>query len=273
MPGAFGGRATRDAFKADPTPPPPAAPAPAAGAPKPATAADIEAAAKLRAKLEHKATVNIWAGFQDAYSAIQENANMIAFEEMLADDAALAALAHANQKTQDAIDAALAAGTDLGTKVAMEQLGGMAFDWTMVNRACADWASAHAGDLIDGIDATTQAGVRASVARWVEEGTPLDTLIGDLEQYYSRDRAELIGLTETTTSFGQAAYLSYQASGVAKGTIWQTVGEGEPSVCDICRPLNQQKRLFGEEFAPGILAPAAHPRCRCATSAWLIGED
>jgi hypothetical protein len=197
---------------------------------------------------------------------------MIAFEEMLADDEALAQLAHTNAVTRAAIEKAVADAADLGVTTAIEEVGTVGFDYTLVNEAAMAFAQNHSAQLIKGIDQTTATGVRASVANWVESGDELESLISDLERYYSRERAELIALTETTGSFGSGNYIVYQQSGVAKGTIWNTVGADE-HICDVCRPLDQQKRLFGEEFAPGIYFPAAHPRCRCAISAWLEGDD
>jgi|GEM_PF-1291138 len=230
-------------------------------------AAAIEAALKKRAALEKQATVNIWEGFKAAYSDLQENANMIAFERMLQDDEALALLAHANQLTRDAIARAILEGADLGVTVAVDQLGPLGFDWTLVNTSARDWAMQHSAELIKGIEDTTQAGIRGSVARWIENGEPLEALIQDLEMYYARDRAELIAITEVTNAFAEANMIAYQQSGVCQGSTWHT-GNDE-KVCKICGPLNGQKRKFGEEFAPGILKPAAHPRCRCTVSGWL----
>ena len=144
----------------------------------------------------------------------------------------------------------------LGVSVAIDQLGPIGFDWTLANIAARDWAQQHAGALIRQIDDVTTRGVRQSVARWIENGEPLETLIQDLDIYFGPARAGLIATTEVTNAFAQANEIAYQQSGACQGMEWRT--SIDERRCQICAPLEGQRRKFGEEFAPGIMLSLIH---------------
>lgn len=223
-----------------------------------------EAEIRIRAALERRSSSDILAGFRETYASLRGM-------ETLDDDyyavERVVAMAHANQLTQDAITRAVLNAADLGVSVAVDQLGPIGFDWTLANIAARDWAQQHAGSLIRQIDDVTTRGVQQAVARWIENGEPLQSLIRDLEIYFSRERAEMIATTEVTNAFAQANEIAYQQSGVCQGMEWRT--SMDERRCPTCAPLEGKRRKFGEEFAPGIMRPAAHPRCRCWVVGWL----
>lgn len=154
---------------------------------------------------------------------------------------------------------------------------GIGVDWTLAFTQAADWARAHAADLVDDITGTTRERVRAQIANWIE--TPEHTL-PDLWQAlaqdhaFSRSRAEMIAVTETTRAYAEgemltaremerAGYFEYEKQ-------WQTAMDNK--VCPICAPL-QYDGTNGVQGVDGVfhtdvgdlLGPPAHPRCRC----WL----
>lgn len=129
-------------------------------------------------------------------------------------------------------DAALAAVMAESAKLPV----GFEFDPTLANAEAASWARQHTDDLLAQLGTTTERGVGAVVANWIESGgTPADLeaalrpiLDGDED---GRDRASLVGITEATRAFAQGDNLTYQAAGL-----------------------------------PALgYNPPAHPRCRCLT--------
>ncbi len=225
---------------------------------------DPEAESKIRFSLERKSSKEILAGFRETYASLS---GMETFEDVMYQAQQIEYMAKANQKTKDAIARAILNAADLGITVAVDQLGPIGFDWTLANIAARDWAHAHAGELIRQIDDVTTRGVQQAVARWIENGEPLESLINDLEIYFNRTRAEMIATTELTNSFAKANEIAYRESGVCQGMKWRT--SMDERRCPTCAPLEGQTRKFGEEFAPGVMRPAAHPRCRCWVVGWL----
>ena len=219
---------------------------------------DPEAESKIRFALERRSSKEILAGFRETYASLQ---GMDTFEDVMYQAEELTRLAHANQLTKDAIARAVMSAADLGVTVAVDQLGPIGFDWTLANVAARDWAAQHAGALISQIDDTTTRAVRQAVARWVENGEPLEALIQDIEPLFGRKRAEMIASTETTNAFASANKLAYQQSGVVTEWEWRTAADER--VCPVCGPLNMKQRKFDEAFEGSIMQPPAHPRCRC----------
>jgi SPP1 gp7 family putative phage head morphogenesis protein len=112
---------------------------------------------------------------------------------------------------------------------------------------------------ITGIDDTTRDLIRAIVGQTelstAEKRERLMELMGTTPA-----RAEMIARTETASAHSAGSVLAYQASGVVTGIEWIA----ESDACDICAPLNGMVVKLGDEFAPGIQHPSAHPSCRCA---------
>lgn len=87
-----------------------------------------------------------------------------------------------------------------------------------------------------------------------------------------RARARNIARTEVMAAQNQGTLLSWMQAG-EKGLINLSLTKKEwmagPSgwkgitVCDVCAPLNGQKVPVTSPFDNGLLAPPAHPSCRC----------
>ena len=119
---------------------------------------------------------------------------------------------------------------------------GIAFDWTLASSAAVDWAAVHAGELITGINGTTQQAVARSVSSWLDTpGSTMGDLFSEIESLYAfgRSRAEMVAVTETTAAYGAGRQASYDQAGIPPQAYW------EP----------------------------AHPRCRCWTAANLLPSD
>lgn len=135
--------------------------------------------------------------------------------------------------------------------------------WDMANEAAARWAIRYGDNLVGALAKTTTPRIQALVADWIQNAEPLSALIRRIKDgpLYSYDRARTIAVTETTRAFAQGNIEAWQASGVVKKHEWVT--SNDERVCPICGPLHGRIVAIGEEFAPGITAPPAHPRCRC----------
>lgn len=228
------------------------------------TAPDDDEAEAERVRIEQEAQRRLEAALEEQHAHVTAAANT--GHDAPREVAARVREAAGNlpsRSATEALRAALAAGADLGVRVAVngfEPLG-IAANWRLVHAQARSWAELYAYDLIRGINATSLDRVSAAVAAWVETGTALDVLIDQLTGVFGPVRAEMIAQTETTRAYAQGSLDAYRASGVVSQMEWLT-GNDE-FVCPICAPLNGQRTGLDGEFAPGISLPPAHPRCRC----------
>jgi len=148
---------------------------------------------------------------------------------------------------------------------------GVAVDWTIPYTEAADWARKYGGKLVRGVTRTTRDRVGVNVSNWIESGESLPSLVRQLQSDhgFSRARAKLIAITETTASYSRGemtaagelekeGYFDYEKE-------WQTAMDD--IVCPICKPL-QGERVSGvntnfDTTAGSIKGPPAHPGCRC----------
>lgn len=163
------------------------------------------------------------------------------------------------QRVRDVLQRALVDAADLGVSVAVDQLGSIGFDYTLAMAEARQWASVYTYELVQGINATTRRGMQEAIARWVDNGEPLEALRRDLEPMFGRRRARLIAATETTRAYQQGAEQGYRASGVVTGMEWRTARD--ELVCPVCGPRHGQRMALGSADAP-----PAHPNCRCWTA-------
>lgn len=163
----------------------------------------------------------------------------------------------------------LIAGSVLGLAVGDEQLAtvGLGFDWGLANQHAADWAIRHSGELIRGINRTTQARVQTAVNDFFENADTLPDLQRELTPIFGERRAQTIAQTETTQAAAEGAEVAYRASGVVEKWTWATAADER--VCPICAPLEGVTVNMGDEFAPGITKPYAHVNCRCWVRPWV----
>ena len=148
---------------------------------------------------------------------------------------------------------------------------GIGIDWTLPFTEAADWARKYGGKLVRGVTRTTRDKVGVDVANWLEiPGSTLEdltrTLMDPSNYTFSRQRAKLIAITETTAAYARgemtaarelekAGYFEYEK-------VWQT--NNDDIVCDICRPLhNFTIQGVRGLFPNGTQGPPAHPGCRC----------
>jgi SPP1 gp7 family putative phage head morphogenesis protein len=221
-----------------------------------------QARANIGQQIEQRSAEEINKGFQSMLSDM--------FPDGAADDspekiaARVKKNTRANGKVKAALIKALQESTDLGVSFSVKQLGdsvAVGFDWTLVLSEARDWAQKYAGELIKQIDETSKAHVQAHVARWFDEGKPLQSLINDLTPLFGENRAQLIAVTESTKAAAMGQQMSLAASGVCNTIIWAAVGD--ELVCSVCGPRDGTTSPLDKPNFDGIGLPPAHPRCRC----------
>ncbi len=121
------------------------------------------------------------------------------------------------------------------------------------------------GRRVKGIDDTTRDTIQSIIGRQASEGWSIEQVRDELlarSVTESKTRATLIAATETADAHERGSHAAYAASGQVAGTEW-LLG---PRPCEQCEPLGGKVVPLGDEFAPGITHPPAHPACTCATS-------
>ena len=191
---------------------------------------------------------------------------------------------------RDVLQRALVQSADLGVSVAVDQFDtvGYGFDYTLANAEARDWARRYTDDLLAQLNTTNERIVGEAVARWVDNGEPLSSLVDDLIPSFGRQRAELIASTEVTRAYAEANRIAYEQSGVVETLEWRTANDER--VCPICGPLggiaaenvgteqpklggggNVQTSVRNPQFQHPTNGnvyglPPSHPRCRC----WVV---
>lgn len=117
---------------------------------------------------------------------------------------------------------------------------------------------------VRGVAETTKQEIRDLVSQQAHFGWSTEQMadaIRTLGITRSETRAIMISRTETARAYSQGSLIAFKASGVVSGVEWLVT---EP--CPECAALAGKIVKLGDEFAPGIDAPPAHPSCRCAIS-------
>jgi SPP1 gp7 family putative phage head morphogenesis protein len=236
---------------------------------------------RKRDRLERQAANDIQTALTKQQRAIVDAARRMSAEEFIGSvEAELEAQVAAIQEETalyDRLRRALLESVDLGVFVAVEQLEsiGLGLDWTLVNEDARAWAQNHVGTLIEGIDETTLARTRSSVAEWVQNGEPLSMLIEDLAPIFGTQRSQLIAATEVTRAYAEANQRVYREAGI-RYMEWRAAED--ELMCPICGGLNGQIVGINDKFDAALdddirtqfrvnfAIPPAHPRCRC----WIV---
>jgi SPP1 gp7 family putative phage head morphogenesis protein len=132
----------------------------------------------------------------------------------------------------------------------------------MANVAARHWADQYSGQLIQGISQTTERGVQQAVARFIDNGEPLEALIQDLTPFFGRKRAARIAATEVTRAYQHGSEDGWRQSGVVAQMEWQTVNDEK--VCPQCGPMQGARAQLGGTFDESP-PPPLHVSCRCFT--------
>ena len=161
----------------------------------------------------------------------------------------------------------IAAAIDAANKVQLlaEVDGDDAPQPGMTAEQAAAYASAHAGELVAGLDATTQQAIADAVAAGIEDRLGVSgtaRLIKSAVDGMSSSRAEMIAATEMNDAMSQAFLKKLQINAV-EYKQW-ILG---PDPCEVCEGNADASPIPVDDIFPsGDDAPPAHPNCVCAVA-------
>lgn len=146
-----------------------------------------------------------------------------------------------------------------------------AVDWTVANADAAQWAIEYGYQLIGGITDTTRAQVAREIRYFVDNSITVNQLRDRLMagNLFSRNRASMIAVTETTRAYASGNEAAWRASQVVEGKEWMTAYD--EAVCPICAPLSGKIVKLNESFGR-VDKPPAHVNCRCWILPVVIGD-
>lgn len=158
-----------------------------------------------------------------------------------------------------------------GAHQGLKQVGSSDLDamLSQANVKAHDWASVHAGELVKGLDETTQARVADLVQEALDEGWSNDQLADALssDSVFDEARADVIARTETAAADVQGNLIGWQESGVVAGKEFVA----SAGCCDRCQEMNGTVVGLDEEFEEGD--PPIHPNCECDVLPVLSEEE
>jgi len=145
-----------------------------------------------------------------------------------------------------------------GLKDGAEQLG-IEIDFSLLNEYVVAWVQANCAEVARTITKTSMDAFIGKYEEWATQGAPLRSLIKELKENYGH-KAKVIAVTETTRAFAYGNLAVFRHEGV-EAIRWNTAED--ELVCEICAPLAGTTAAMSVGFPEGIVAPPAHPNCRC----------
>lgn len=188
------------------------------------------------------------------------------------------------QSLWDRLNAALNAALEpILLEMALASAAGLAvtvgFDPGIVNERAAAWAEQYSFDLVKGITDNSAARLGELVGAFFRDpAQDLQGLADKIAALFGPVRGEMIATTEATraSAEGEQRLLEeiMQLNPSARmEEFWQT--SEDEIVCPICRPLNgvkgDGKGNFKHPDDGKRYRLPAHPRCRCARRARIVG--
>jgi len=181
---------------------------------------DDEAEQKIRMELERRSARNIDKAFTEMVNTLYPagyDGFGGAFIDPNIEASRIQRAFREEQALRDAVSRALIDSADLGVSIGIAQLEsvGIGFDYLLAHTSARDWAIAYTDILLEQMAVTSGRLVGSTVARWFDNGEPLEQLIQDLEPVFGRKRAERIAATEVTRAAAQGTV----AAGIESGVI------------------------------------------------------
>jgi hypothetical protein len=141
----------------------------------------------------------------------------------------------------------------------------LGYRFDRVNPAAVAWAKEHAGELVEGIAATTRDSIRDTITGLLEGDITWAQARQELTDLFGEARVKTIAHTEAMAAanegqkqlWEQAAKDGYLTG--KESMIW--IVTPDDRLCDICEGLEDMVVPLGESFPEG--GPPAHPNCRC----------
>jgi SPP1 gp7 family putative phage head morphogenesis protein len=133
------------------------------------------------------------------------------------------------------------------------------------------WIDAHCMDLAVGINSFTEELIAKKISELNAAGAGVDEIAAGIREVFvgmEVNRSYTIAQTETAFAANMGALAAFIHAGIEEKE-WYTADDER--VCPVCGGVHGEVVGVREFFSIGILAPPAHPRCRCTIFA-VIGH-
>lgn len=242
-----------------------------------------------RTALEEKHTGKLYAAFRAILKRVVPPGTTV---DNISPDIAIRRYREASPLLRDALVAMLSDGVLLGAQVGgyqVEFLLGvrkdatiLGVDWDLINQDALAWVLSNPSQLGQGfgdgyasavaaaMNTTSENQLNTLVGEWIRNGLTYNSLIDQLTATtFSRQRSEMVAVTEITRSFYQGNVAAWRRSGVITRHRFRTANDER--VCSQCGPLNGQVVELGGAFThpdsgAQYFGIPLHPRCRCFAS-------
>lgn len=160
----------------------------------------------------------------------------------------------------------------LGVRKAEATIVGV--DWDLINQDALAWVlhnpsqlgqgfgNGYANAVLAAMNTTSENQLNTLIGEWIRNGLTYNSLIGQMTQtVFSRQRAEMVAVTEIGRSFFEGSQAVWRRSGVVRRMRWNTTNDEIVARCPVCWPRHQTVTDVGGTW-DGATIPG-HPRCRC----------
>lgn len=204
---------------------------------------------------------------------------------------------------RDALVAMLTDGVLLGAQVGgaqVEWLLGvrkatiLGVDWDLINQDALAWVLSNPSQLGQGfgdgyanavlaaMNTTSETQLNTLIGEWIRNGLTYNSLIDQLERtVFSRQRAQMVAVTEITRSYAVGNQVAWRRSGIIKEMRWRTANDER--TCPVCSALNGTVVSIDGDFSGALpdeqsqargtfMLPPAHVRCRCIITPYVRTE-
>jgi len=141
-----------------------------------------------------------------------------------------------------------------GHRLATETFG-LAVSFDLLAPAMTEWIDTHGAEKVKGINETTRAALRETLAEGLREGESVPKLRDRVTEVFTRakgPRSEAIARTETHNSMAYGTFETYRTAGVKKK---EWLATRDARVRDSHDALNGDKVEIGERFKNGLMYP------------------
>jgi len=149
--------------------------------------------------------------------------------------------------------------------IASINVPGDTIQFERVSERALAYAQKQAAELVAGIEETTRAGLKALIARGIEDNIGMPAIADSIAAAYdfSPERAELIAQTEIAFA-NQNGVLQGMHEAKELGIKIKKFWIPDAAACDVCRTNGDAGAIeLNADFPSGDQTAPAHPRCRC----------
>lgn len=253
-----------------------------------------------RQALEDKHTTKIAAALRAIMRKVAPPGTTV---DNITPDIAVQRYRDASSLLRDALVAMLTDGVLLGAQVGGQQVEYLlgvrkatilGVDWDLINQDALAWVlsnpsqigqgfgNGYANAVLAAMNTASEQQLGTLVGEWIRNGLTYNSLIDQLERtVFSRQRGEMVAVTEITRAYAVGNQAAWRRSGIIKEMRWRTANDER--VCNVCWPLNGIVVGIEGDFSSALpddqerargtfMLPPAHVRCRCIITPYVRVE-